>query len=52
MPSPDEVATLDIPDALPLLILTRITLTAADRPLLPEELYLSGHRTQIISTRL
>jgi GntR family transcriptional regulator len=49
MPSPDEAVTLLIPDGVPLLIHTRITLNADQRPLALEVTHLPGDRTTIVS---
>jgi GntR family transcriptional regulator len=50
MPTPDEAATLEIPDGVPLLVHTRVTLTPADTgatPLTLEETRLPADRTTI-----
>lgn len=47
MPTPDEAATLDIPDGVPVLVHTRLTLDNTDRPLALEEAHLPAHRVTI-----
>ena len=47
MPNPDEAATLDIPDGVPLLVHTRITVDQHERALLLEETRLPGNRVVI-----
>jgi GntR family transcriptional regulator len=51
MPSPDEAATLDIPDGVPLLVHTRVTLDTGDTPLTLEETRLPADRTTISSAQ-
>ncbi|MEU5235513.1 GntR family transcriptional regulator [Streptomyces lydicus] len=47
MPLPDERATLQIPDATPIVHATRVTLGTDQRPLLLEELRAGADRTQL-----
>jgi GntR family transcriptional regulator len=49
MPTPDEAATLDIPDGVPLIIHTRITANADNVPLILEETRLPADRTALIN---
>jgi GntR family transcriptional regulator len=44
MPTPDDIATLDLPDGVPLLTHTRTTLDADDRPLALEQTRLPADR--------
>jgi GntR family transcriptional regulator len=48
MPNPDEAATLDVPDGVPLLVHSRITLDQQGRRLVLEEARLPAHRTVIV----
>ncbi|MDC7337198.1 GntR family transcriptional regulator [Streptomyces lydicus] len=47
MPLPDERATLQIPDATPIVHATRVTLGTDQRPLILEELRAGADRTQL-----
>jgi GntR family transcriptional regulator len=47
MPTPDDIATLDLPDGVPLLTHTRTTLGANDQPLLLEQTRLPADRVTI-----
>lgn len=47
MPLPDERATLQLADAVPVIHTTRTTLGRDDRPLIVEELTASGDRAQL-----
>jgi DNA-binding GntR family transcriptional regulator len=51
MPSPDDAASLQIPDGVPLLIHLRITLTADGVPLALEETRLPADRATISARR-
>ena len=52
MPSPDEAATLDIPDGVPLLIHTRLTRNHDGTPLALEELHLPADRITLATTNI
>ncbi|MEU8822464.1 GntR family transcriptional regulator [Streptomyces sp. NPDC048636] len=47
MPLPDERATLQVPDATPIMLTARVTLGNDDRPLILEELRASADRAQL-----
>ncbi|GFE04961.1 hypothetical protein Scani_12290 [Streptomyces caniferus] len=47
MPLPDERATLQIPDATPIVHATRVTLGTDQRPLILEDLRAGADRTQL-----
>ncbi|MCW7989916.1 hypothetical protein XF35_32870 [Streptomyces platensis subsp. clarensis] len=47
MPLPDERATLQIPDATPIVHAIRVTLGTGQRPLILEELRAGADRTQL-----
>lgn len=47
MPLPDERATLQVPDATPIIHATRVTLGADQRPLILEELRAGADRAQL-----
>jgi GntR family transcriptional regulator len=52
MPTPDEAATLEIPDGVPLMIHTRITANADNLPLILEETRLPADRTTLVTYQL
>ncbi|MDQ1294089.1 MAG: GntR family transcriptional regulator [Actinomycetota bacterium] len=47
MPNPDQAATLDVPDGVPLLVHSRVTTDRCGRRLVLEETRLPAHRTVI-----
>lgn len=51
MPTPDDAATLSIPDGVPLFLHTRITHGTENRPLILEETRLPADRIRITHTR-
>jgi GntR family transcriptional regulator len=49
MPTPDDTATLKIPAGIPVLLHTRVTLAADDRPLALEETRLPADRASVLT---
>jgi GntR family transcriptional regulator len=47
MPLPDERATLEVPEATPVIHTTRVTYGRDNRPLLLEELRMNGNRAEV-----
>lgn len=47
MPVPDERTALQLPDATPVLLVSRVTHSRDDRPLILEEVHIGAHRAEL-----